>query len=101
MNLRKLPLGASGGQNVGRTDAHAVEDDRELVHQGDVQIALGVLDHLGGFGDLDARGAVDARVDDGAVGGGDALERRGVLARHDLHDALERVLGVAGVDAFG
>ena len=82
-------------------DAHAIEDDRELVHQRDVEIALRVLDDLRGLGDLDRRRAVDAGVDDRAVRVGDALERRRVLARDDLHDALERVLLVARVDALG
>ena len=84
-----------------RADAHAIEDERELVHQRDVEIALRVLDDLRGFGDLDRRRAVHARGDDRAVDARDALERLLVLARDDLHDLLERVLLVAGVDALG
>ena len=54
LELQEVPLGAGGGEHVGRADAHAVEDDRQLVHQGDVEVALGVLDDLGRLGDLDA-----------------------------------------------
>ncbi len=37
---------------------------RELVDEGDVDVALGVLDDLGGFGHLDALGLVGADDDD-------------------------------------
>src|SRR5688572_31505867 len=43
---------------------------------------------------------MDARGDDRAVHLRDALERLFVLARDDLHDLLERVFLVAGVDAL-
>jgi hypothetical protein len=50
----------------------------EFVHQGDVEVALGVLDDLGGFGDLDGAGRVDAGGDHRGVGVGDDLEGLGV-----------------------
>ncbi len=99
--LEEVPLRAGGREHVARADTHAVEDERELVHERDVDVALRVLDDLRGLGDLDRRRAVHAGVDDPAVGSRDALERLGILARDDLHDALERVLVVAGVDALG
>ena len=84
-----------------RADAHAIEDQRELVHQRDVEIALRVLDDLRGLGDFDRRRAVHARGDDRAVDTRDAFERLFVLSGDHLHDLLERVLLVAGVDALG
>ena len=48
-------------------DAEFAEDQRQFVHQGDVEVALGVLDDLGRFGDADAAGAVGAGGDDLAV----------------------------------
>ena len=48
-------------------DAEFAEDQRQFVHQGDVEVALGVLDNLGRFGDADAAGAVGAGGDDLAV----------------------------------
>src|SRR5258706_11258210 len=38
-----------------RVDTHSVEQDGELVHQCNIEVALGVLDHFGGLGDLEAR----------------------------------------------
>ena len=77
-NFRKFHFVPAACEHVRRIDAHAVEDDRELVHQRDVEVALRVLDDLRGLGDLDRRRAVDARRDDAAVERGDALERLGV-----------------------
>jgi hypothetical protein len=48
-------------------DVELVEYDREFVHQGDVEIALGVFDDLGGLGGLDGTGAVDVGFDDKLV----------------------------------
>ena len=44
-----------GLQHFLGVDAEAVEDQRELVDQRDVDVALRVLDDLGGLGHLDAR----------------------------------------------
>ena len=52
--LEEVPLGTSGFKYILRIDAHPVEYLGQLVHEGNVDIALGVLDHLGGFGHLDA-----------------------------------------------
>ena len=51
---QEVPLGAGRLEHVERVDADAVEDERQFVHQRDVEVALGVLDDLGRFGDLDA-----------------------------------------------
>ena len=75
--------------------------DAKLVHERDVDVALRVLDDLGGLGDLDRRRAVHARGDDDAVDRGDEVERVARLAGDDLDDRLEAVLLVAGVDALG
>ena len=98
---QEVPLGAGGLEHVRGADADAVADQRDLVHERDVEVALGVLDDLGGLGDLDRRRPMDARIDDRAVRGRHAVERRGVLAGDHLGDALEGVLVVAGVDALG
>ena len=74
---------------------------RELVHERDVEIALGVLDHLRGLGDLDRRGAMHARLHHRGVEVGHLLQRRGVVARDHLQDLREAVLLVARVDALG
>ena len=82
-------------------DAEAMEDQCELVDQRDVEVALGVLDDLGGFGHLDRAGAIGAG---GHHRGVERIhERRGFgrRARDDLHDVRQPVLRIAGVRPFG
>ena len=50
---QEVPFGAGGFQHFLGVDAHAAEDHRQLVDQGDVEVTLGVFDHLGGFGHFD------------------------------------------------
>ena len=79
-----------------------VEDQRELVHQRDVEVALRVLDDLRRLGHLDRRRPVHAGGDDRSIDAGDPLERLGDLARDDLDDLGRSVCSlVAGVDALG
>ncbi len=97
---QEVPLGARRREHVSGADAEAVEDQGELVHQRDVEVALRVLDDLGGLGDLDARGPVDAGRDDPPY---TAATRSSVSASwpdDDLDDASDGVLAVAGVDAL-
>ena len=101
LELEEVPLRPGRLQHLGRVDADAVEDDRQLVHQRDVQVALRVLDDLAGLGCLDAGTAVHARLDNQAVQLGHPLQRLGRVAGDDLDDVVQRVLAVARVDAFG
>jgi hypothetical protein len=78
---------------------HLAEDDRELVHESDVDVALDVLDHLRRLGGPDVAGDVD--VGHEAVEGGEALGGRRVHAGDDLRDLLQRVVDVARVDPLG
>ena len=68
---QEVPFAAGGFQYLQGVDAEFAEDQRQFVHQGDVEVALGVLDDLGRFGDADAAGAVGAGGDDLAVEGVD------------------------------
>lgn len=61
---RKVPLCARGLQDFGRVDAKLPENDRELVHQRNVEVALGVLDHLCGLGYRNAAGPMRSGLDD-------------------------------------
>jgi hypothetical protein len=67
----EVPLGPGGLEDRLRVKPHLPEDDRELVHQGDVDVALDVLDHLRRLGGPDVPGDVD--VGHEAVEGGEAL----------------------------
>lgn len=64
---QEIPLRARRLQHVQRVDPQPAEDQRQLVHQGSVQIPLGVLDHLRRLSHLEARGPVGARRDDRTV----------------------------------
>ena len=50
---QEVPLGAGRLEHVARVDAQPVGDQGDLVDQGDVDVALGVLQHLGELGDAD------------------------------------------------
>ena len=76
LKRHEIPFGPRRRQHVAGVDVERLEDQRQLVHERDVEIALGVLDDLGGFGDLDRGRAVDAGGDDRAVDVGDDVERR-------------------------
>ena len=98
---QEIPFRRRRFQNVGGVDTETLENRREFVDEGDVEIALGVLDHFGGLGDFDRGGAVDPRRNHRSIDRGDDIERRGVLAGNDLPDRLEPMLLVAGIDALG
>jgi hypothetical protein len=98
---QEVPLGAGGLQHLLGVDAEAVEDQRQLVDQRDVHVALGVLDDLGGLRHADARGLVRAGGDDLPVQRIDPLGDLGGGAAGDLLDGGDAVFLVAGVDALG
>ncbi len=53
LKWQEVPLRRGCRQHFGRVEPELVEDDRELVHQGYVEVALRVLDHLRCLGHLD------------------------------------------------
>ncbi len=101
LELEEVPFRAGRLEHLRGVDADAVEDDRQLVHQRDVQVALRVLDHLARLGGLDAGAAMHAGLDDRLVQCGDLLQRLGRVAGHDLDDVRQHVLAVARIDALG
>src|SRR5207302_348752 len=72
-----------------------------LVYERNVHIALGVLDHLGGFRDTDAGGLVGTGAHDGGIELIDEIRHFGCRAGGHLADGGEAVLLVARVDALG
>ena len=75
-------------------------DHLQLVDQGDVDGAVGVLEDLAGLGDLRAGDGHDPD-DDLAVEGDGELQAGGIEAADDLGDGRGRELGVARVLALG
>ena len=98
--LQEVPLGAGRFEHLGGVDPKLVKNDRQLVHECDVEVALGVLDHLGGFCRLDAGGAMHAGHDDTFVQLSNLVQRVGRVTRHDLQNAGQGVFFVARVDAL-
>ena len=98
---QEVPLAACGFQHFQGVDADPVEDDRQLVHKGNVQVALGVFNDLGGFGHLDGAGPAGAGRDDAGVKRVHFCRNGGRAAAGDLLDLCQGVDLVAGVDALG
>ena len=97
---QEIPFRARRLEHFQGVDAQTMKDQTELVHQGDVEVALGVLDDLGRFGHFDRAGLVRTGRDDLAI---HAVHRFGDLGRaaaRDLLDGGQTVLFVTGVDAF-
>lgn len=61
---QKVPFGASSLQHFERVNAQLVKDEAELVHESDIDVTLGVLNHLGCLGHFDATGFMGAGGDD-------------------------------------
>ena len=98
---QKVPLAASGLQHGFGVDVHLVEDEGQLVDEGNVDVALGVFDHFGGFGHFDAAGFVGAGHDDLVVQGVYQVGNCWRGARGYFLDGGNAVLFVARVDALG
>lgn len=97
----EVPLGASSFKYVEGVDAHLVENLGELVNESDVDVALGVLNDLGGLSDLNGRSEVCTGGDDGGIDLIDIFADFRGGARSDFFDVLHGVLLVTGIDALG
>ena len=97
---QEIPLGAGRFQHFQRVDADFVENDGKFVHQRDIQITLGVFDHLGRFRDLDAGRAVDACGDDRFIQLGNQFQGVGIVAGHHLGDGRQGAFLVARIDTL-
>ena len=98
---QKVPFGAGRLQHFQGIDADPVEDDGQLVHQRDVQIALGVFDYLGGLGHANAGGPVHAGLDYAFIQARHLVQGGRVVAGHHLADTGQGVRLVARIDALG
>lgn len=75
--VKEIPLGGRGVKHIGGIDTHTPENHCQFINQSDIDIPLGVFNHLGGLGDLDGRGAVNSRIDHLAIEAGQFF--RGLL----------------------
>ena len=96
--MLKIPLGGGGLKHVERVDAHLVADDAEFIHQGDVDVTLGVFNDFGRLSHTDARSPMCPRLDDQVVGLCHGVEGALVTSPHHLYDGFHRVHFVTWVD---
>ena len=100
LKRQEIPFCPRGRQHVAGIDIERLEDQRQFVHERDIEIALGIFDDLGRLGDLDRGRAVNAGRHDRSVNVGNDIERFRILRRDHLHDRLKTMLLVAGIDAL-
>ena len=100
-NGRKFHFVPAASQHLLGVDAEAMEDQRQLVDESNVHVALRVLDDLRRFGDANARSLVRAGLDDRGVQRIDEVGHLRRRAGGDLLDRREPMLLVAGIDALG
>ena len=98
---QEIPFGRSGIEDLVCVDAHPLEDDRQLVDQRDVEIALGILDHLGGFGDHDVGRNERPGINDLAIEGIDPKGGFGRGPRRHFAYIGKAMLLVARIDPLG
>ena len=95
---QEIPFRSGRRQHVAGRDFKPIENDRQLVHQRDVEIALGVFDDLRRFGDFDRGRPMDAGRGRSPIHRGDPLQRFLVLSGDDFGDRLQPMLAIAGID---
>ena len=66
----------------------------------EIDIALGVLQHLGELGDSDRRRGMNARCDDASVHGINNFQRVGCVGGDHFQDVVKASLLVSGIDAL-
>lgn len=98
---QEVPFGTGSLQDSLGVDTHFVEDHCQFVDQRDIQIALGVFNHLGCFSYFDAAGFVGAGDDDFVVQRIYQVRHLGSRTGGDFLDVGNAVFFVAGVDALG
>ena len=98
---KEIPLCACSFENLKSIQPKLVKDKAQFIHECDIHIALGVLDNLCGFGDLDAAGLVGSGFNNFAVKSIDDTGDFGRGAGGYFFDRGEAVLFVPGIDALG
>ena len=96
---QRIPLRIHRIDDLTRIDIHAVKCHRQLVHKGNVDVALRVLRHLRRLGNADGGCAVNA-LHHRAVDGSDRIECRRIHPGDDLDDVLQPIDRVSRVDAL-
>ena len=96
----KVPLGTGRLKHVQGINAKPVKYQRQFIHQGDIEVALGVLDYFCSLSHLDTRRAVDSRLDNLAIKRCHPVQGRGRIAGHYFYNRFQSMFFVAGIDSF-
>ena len=96
----EVPLGCRRLDHVVRVDVHRIEDLRQLVHEGNVDIPLGILDDLGSLRHLDGRSLMRPVHQDGVIDGVHDIGNLRRRAGCHLLDFLHGMELVARIDAL-
>ena len=99
--LEEIPLCSRRLEDGFGVDSELMEDNRKLVHKGDIDIPLAVFDDLCRLGNLDAFGSVYAGFDNKLIDLGNRIKRLFVHTRNDFYDGFKPMYLVARVDSFG
>ena len=100
LERQEIPFRRSGFQHILRVDAHPCKDLRQLVHKGDVDVALRVFNHLCRFGHLDRRGQMRTGRNDRSIHVIHKLANFRRRARSHLFNPLNRMFLIAWIDAL-
>ena len=65
--FQKIPFGTGGFKYILGAHTHSIKNDRQFVHQGNVDISLGVFQNLCGLSHFNGGGLVQACMDDSAI----------------------------------
>ena len=96
----RIPLRVHALHDFARIDTHAVEDHGKLVHEGNIDIALGVLHYLNCFSCFDRGDRIGACLYHDVVHAFDFFKGLIIHARNDFSDSGQGMDFVPGVDSL-
>src|SRR4051812_10710029 len=73
---QEIPFGSGSVDHVHLIDAQLLANRRELVHQRNVEVALGILEHFSGLRRPDVRSPMNTSRYDRAIQLGNGFQRR-------------------------
>ena len=100
LELQEIPFRPRCLKHGLGVNPHFIKNNRQLIHEGDIDIALAVLNDFCRLRDLNRRRAVHACLHHQLIHMGDLLERLLVHAGHNLCDGLQAVHLIARIDAL-
>ena len=96
---QRIPFRIHRIDDLARIDIHPVKRHRQLIHKGNIDVALRVLRHLRCLGDADGGRAMNA-LHHRTVDGCDRIECRRIHPGDNLDDVLQPIDRVSRVDAL-